>query len=175
MRSHNLHSRQLPHARPAGWRWWGRAAAFLPCALLGGCAVGSVGALAANIERRDTVAVMSVYSVGLHARTRTEDPGVHLGYSKRVYVFAADDSIMPGWHFLNVPSPASSAFALDSLTIGLDVSLAAPQAGISLGQTHTRLHARMPSDACVLIEYLGPDVRIDKHRACAEDSRCAHH
>jgi hypothetical protein len=136
---------------------------------LSGCAVGNVGTMAANVQRHETLSVMSVYSVGLHVRTRADDPGAHFGYSKRVYVFAADPSLAPGWHFLSVPSPAAGALALDLLTIGVDASLAAPEAGIALGHAHTRFYARLPSDGCMLLKYVGPDLRIDKFITCAED------
>lgn len=144
--------------------------ALILCALsLSGCAIGSVGTVAADIRRYETLSVMSVYSVGLHVRTRADDPGAHFGYSKRVYVFAADDSLPLGWYFISVPSPVGAAFALDLRTAGVEVSLAAPEAGFALGYVHTRLHARLPSDSCTLIKYLGPDLRIDKFTTCAED------
>lgn len=165
---------QLPADPGAGTRRWGRAALLLTlCAALSGCALGSFGSLAANVERRDTLTVLSIYSVGLQLRTRADDPGLHFGYSKRSYTFAADDTLTPGWHFLRVPSPAQSAFAQDLMTIGLDLSVVAPEAGFSVGYVHTRLLARVPPDASVLIEYAGPELRIDKFRICAEDTRCA--
>lgn len=143
------------------------------CAALSGCAVGSVGTLAANVQRRDTLSVLSVYSVGLHWRTRADDPGVHFGYSKRTYAFVVDDTLTPGWYFLSVPSPAGSAFAQDLMTIGMDLSAAAPQAGLSLGYVRTRLFARVPLDASVLIEYVGSDLRIEKLQTCVENTACA--
>ena len=142
------------------------------CAALSGCAVGSIGTLAANVERHDTVSVLSVYSVGLHLRTRADDPGAHIGYSKRSHVFVADDTLASGWYFLNVPSPARSAFAQDLTTIGVDLSPAAPTAGISLGYVHTRLFARVPSNACVLIEYVGSELRINKLQTYEENTVC---
>ena len=143
------------------------------CTALSGCAVGSFGTLAANVESRDTVSVLSVYSVGVHLRTRADDPGGHIGYSKRSYVFVADGTLAPGWYFLSVPSPARSAYAQDLTTIGLELSAAAPIKGISLGYAHTRLLARMPSNACVLIEYVGPDLQVGKLKTCEEDTVCA--
>jgi len=144
--------------------------ALAVCALgLSGCAVGSFGTVAAKVQRHETLSVMSVYSVGLHVRTRADDPGAHFGYSKRVYVFAADPSLATGWHFLRVPSPAAGALALDLLTIGVDASLAAPEGGVALGHAHTRFYARLPSGGCMLLKYVGPDLRIDKFITCSED------
>lgn len=142
------------------------------CAALGGCAVGGVGTLAANVQRRDTLSVLSVYSVGLHFRTREDDLGVHIGYSKRTYSFIADDTLEPGWYFLSVPSPSRSAVAQELMTVGMDLSAAAPEAGFALGYVHTRLHARVPSDASMLIEYVGSDLRVDRLQTCGEKNAC---
>ena len=155
-------------------RGWGAAAPLIIlCTALSGCAVGSFGTLAVNIQHRDTLSVLSVYSVGLHVRTRADDPGAHFGYSKRTYAFAADDTLAPGWYFLSVPSAARSAFAQELLTVGADLSLGEPAAGLSLGYVYTRLLARVPLDACVLIQYVGSEVRIDKLQTCTEDTACA--
>lgn len=151
----------------------GRGLAMALCTALSGCAVGSFGTLAAHVDRRDTVSVLSVYAVGLHVRTRADDRGAHLGYSRRVYAFAADDGLQPGWYFLRVPSPARGAFAQDLRTVGVDISLAAPLAGLSLGYVHTRLLARVPLDACVLIDYAGAGLGIARIQTFAEVATCA--
>lgn len=170
-----LSRRHLPVCPSATRPGSGAAAALTTiCAALSGCAVGSVGTLVANVERRDTASVLSVYSVGLHLRTRPDDPGAHIGYSKRTYVFIADGTLAPGWYFLSVPSPARSALAQDLTTIGVDLSPAAPTAGLSLGYVHTRLLARVPWNACVLIEYFGSEMRINKLQTC-EENTCAMH
>lgn len=143
------------------------------CSASSGCAVGSFGTLAANVERRDALSVMSVYAVGLHVRTRADDRGAHFGYSRRVYAFPADDTLQPGWYFLRVPSPDRSAFAQNLMTFGIDISVAAPDAGLSLGYSHTRLLARVPLDACVVIGYAGAGLGIARIQTFAEDAACA--
>lgn len=140
--------------------------------MLSGCAVGNVGTLAANVERHDAVSVLSVYSVGLHLRTRGDDPGAHFGVSKRSHVFVGDDMPTPGWYFFRVPSPAREALAQDLTTFGVDLSTTAPAAGISLGYVHTRLIARVPSSADMLIEFVGHDLRIEKVKTCEENTAC---
>lgn len=154
-------------------RWTGRGLSVALCTALSGCAVGSFGTLAANVERRDTVSVLSVYAVGLHVRTRADDRGAHFGYSRRVYAFAADDALQPGWYLLRVPSPARSALAQDMTTVGIDLSMALPEAGLSLGYVHTRLLARVPLEACVLIDYAGAGLGIARIQTFAEDAVCA--
>jgi hypothetical protein len=170
-----MNSKRRIHTPPnIGWRQWGAAAPLVVlCTALSGCAVGSFGTLAANIQRRDTLTVLSVYSLGLHVRTRSDDPGANFGFSKRVYAFPADDELRPGWYFLSVPSPTARAFAQDLLTVGLDLSLAAPEPSVSVGYVFTRIFAEVPLDACVLIEYSGSDLRIDHFQTCAEDTVCA--
>ena len=153
--------------------WAERTLLTALCTVFSGCAVGNFGTLAAIVERRDTVSVLSVYAVGLHVRTRADDRGAHLGYSRRVYVFAADDTLQPGWYFVRVPSPARSAFAQDLTTVGIDLSVVSPESGLSLGYVHTRFLARVPYDACVVIGYGGTGLGITQFHSFAEDAACA--
>lgn len=141
-------------------------------AALSGCAIGSVGTLAAHVQRHDNVSVLSIYSVGLHVRTQADDPGAHLGYSRRTYFFAVDDMLASGWYFLRAPSPERSAFAQDLMTLGIDLSTTAPDAGLSVGYAHTRLFARVPIDASVHIQFRS-DLRIEKFSTLPEESSCA--
>jgi hypothetical protein len=154
-------------------RWAARGLWMALCTASSGCAIGSFGTLAANVDRRDTVSVLSVYAVGLHLRTRADDRGAHLGYSRRVYTFAADDTLQPGWYLLRVPSPAGNALAQDMTTFGIELSVVAPEAGLSLGYIHTRLMARVPHDACVVIDYAGAGLGITRLQTFAEDAACA--
>ncbi|MEO8314206.1 MAG: hypothetical protein ABI645_05370 [Pseudomonadota bacterium] len=142
------------------------------CAVLTGCALGNVGTLTANVERHDEVSVLSIYSVGLHLRSSADDPGAHFGFSKRSHVFVGDEALVPGWYFFRVPSPAGGALAQDLTTFGVDLSMTEPAAGISLGYVHTRLIARVPSNADMLIEFVGQDLRIEKMKTCEENTAC---
>lgn len=166
--------RRLSARRGVGThRWIVTVPLITLCNALSGCAVGSFGTLAAKVERRDTLSMLSVYSAGLHLRTRADDRGANFGYSRRVYAFAADDTLQPGWYFLRVPSPARSAFAQDLKTVGIDLSLSAPEAGLALGYAHTRLMARVALDDCVIIDYVGSALRIARFQTCAKDTACA--
>lgn len=142
------------------------------CAALGACAVGGMGTLAAQVQQRDALSVLTVHSIGLHLRTREDDRGAHLGYSARTYAFGGDAALEPGWYFLSVPSPGRSAIAQDLMTFGMEVSTVNPLAGFTLGYAHNRLHARVPGDASLLIEYRGSNLRIDKLQICQENIEC---
>ena len=165
---------QRVHVRPEGPRLL-RAVALsaLACGAFGGCAVGGVGTLLAHVEPREMVSVLSIYSLGIHLRQRDDDPGVHVGYSRRSYTFAGRMDATPGWHVMSVPAPTDSAIAQDLLTIGLDVTATAPEAGLTLGYLHTRLLARMPVDGDQVIEYAGTNLRIHPLPACSKDTPCA--
>lgn len=141
-------------------------------AALSGCAVGNVGTLVAQVQQRGNVSELSVYSVGLHLRNRADDPGAHLGVSRRTYFFLADGLLAPGWYLLRAPLAPVEAMAQDLMTVGIDFTTAAPEAGLSLGYTHTRLLARVPLDASVLIEY-GADLRVEKFTVLKQESTCA--
>jgi hypothetical protein len=141
-------------------------------ATVSGCAVGNVGTVAAHVQRGPTVSIVSVYSIGLHLRTQADDAGAHLGFSRRTHVFAADNELQPGWHFLRVPSPAHRAIAHDVTTLGLDLSTGMPAPGIALGYHRSRLLASVPADACVRIDYAGADLRIARIQHCSEVLPC---
>jgi len=139
---------------------------------LSGCAVGRVGVLAAHVQQRGEVSEVEVYSVGLHLRARADDPGGHLGFSKRTYTFAADDMPVPGWYFLRVPLPECAAIAQDLVTFGIDLTSAGPVGGLSVGYVHTQFFARVPLDSSILIQF-GRGLRIDRLSTLTERPQCA--
>jgi len=147
----------------------------LVCAAIGGCAIGNTGTLTAHLERGDTLSVLTVYSLGLHLRTRVDDPGAHLGYSRRSYTFAGSVQAAPGWYFLRLPALDDDAIAQELMTVGIDVTPATPDASITLGYLHTRLLARVAVDADVLIEYAGSRQRIERVIFCTKDTACDIH
>ena len=150
------------------------ALALVPAAgvLLSGCAVGNIGTLAAKVELHSSTATLDLYSVGLHWRTRPDDLGGHLGYSRRTYVFAVDTTLAAGWHLIRVPLPQTEAVAQDLLTIGIEFSAVAPLAGLTLGYSHGGLMARVPADASIYIAYAGSNRRVVALRICKEEEPC---
>lgn len=139
---------------------------------LGGCAVGHIGTLAAQVQHDGTLTTVAVYSVGLHLRTRSDDLGAHLGLARRASVFAAGTGLQPGWHLFVVPSPPQPALAQDLASLGIDLSAQAPLAGLTLGYSRTRLLARLPADASVYIEYARADRRPVFISHCSETTPC---
>jgi hypothetical protein len=136
------------------------------------CAIGNVGTLVAKVERNGDTAVIELHSVGLHLRTRSDDLGGQFGYSRRTYVFVSDDTVDAGWYFLHVPSPQLDAVAQDLMTVGIEFSGVAPLAGITLGYSHNRLHARVSADESVYIEYAGSGTRVVSSQYCREEEPC---
>lgn len=147
--------------------------AMLLAAATTGCAVGSAGTVVAYVQQRSGVTVVSIYSLGVHWRTWEDDPGAHVGYSKRTYSFSTAAGILPGWHFLKVPLPPGRSVAQDLMTVGMEWSTQAPASGLTLGYARTRVLARVPIDASLLIEYQGTDLGVGRLRICSEDDVCA--
>jgi len=140
---------------------------------MAGCAVGGVGTVAAHVQQRASVTIVSIYSLGVHWRNWDDDPGAHVGYSKRTYTFATAAGMSPGWHFLKVPLPDGRSVAQDLVTLGLEWSTQAPATGLTLGYARTRVLARVPIDASVLIEYEDTDLNVGRLIICSEDDECA--
>ena len=135
---------------------------------LSACAIGNIGTLAAKVERTGNVATVDMYSAGLHLRTRPDDSGVHLGYSHRTYVFVSESTLEPGWYIFKAPLPEREAVAQDLMTVGIELSTVAPTAGITLGYSHDRLHARVPVDESVYVQYDRNNTRVVKVEYCKE-------
>jgi hypothetical protein len=102
---------------------------LIASALLSGCALNNFGLLAARATRADGAIVVDVYGVGGYLRTTSDDPGITVGWTRRSYVFREnlDQLPNPGWRYFFVSKPADGAIAQDTRTVGLDLSLAAPE------------------------------------------------
>lgn len=129
--------------------------------------------MAAHVQQRASVTVMSIYSLGAHWRTWSDDQGAHVGYSKRTYTFATVAGMLPGWHFLKVPLPDGRSVAQDLVTLGMEWSTQAPVTGLTLGYARTRILARVPIGVSVLIEYEDTDLNVRRLMVCTEDEECA--
>lgn len=167
-----MRDRLCPSPRQRQPAAWGPALGAGLCLALGGCAVGPIGTLAAQVQRAGAVTTLDVYSVGLHLRTRADDAGAHLGLTRRTSMFSDDSALQPGWYLFAVPSPAQPALAQDLLTLGLELSAQAPLAGLTLGYSHVSLHARLPADASVYLQFARADRRLVHIRNCSEAPPC---
>lgn len=140
--------------------------------VLSGCAIGNVGTLASKVERNGNVATVDMYSIGLHLRTRSDDSGAHLGYSYRQYVFDSESTLEQGWYFFNAPLPERESVAQDLMTVGIELSIVAPVAGITLGYCHNKLHTRTPVDGSVYVQFDRNNTRVVNVQHCKKDEPC---
>ena len=145
---------------------------LLAAAVLNACAIGNVGTLAAKVEQTGKVTTVDMYSVGLHLRTRFDDLGTHLGYSHRRYVYVSESTLEPGWYIFKAPLPDREAVAQDLMTVGIELSTVAPVAGVTFGFSHNKLHARVPIDESVYIQYDRNNTRVVKVEYCNEEEPC---
>jgi hypothetical protein len=116
--------------------------ACVAASLAGGCAVGEVGALHANVTHADGAVVVEIAGHGLWLRGRDGDAGLSLGYSRRVYVFPADAAGLPaeGRHLFAVALPEAASVAAHSETYGLELRAAAAELSLTVGvASHTQL------------------------------------
>ena len=128
--------------------------ALVTILMLSGCAIGNVGTLASKVERSGNVSTVDMYSIGLHLRTLPDDSGAHLGYySHRQYVFDSESTLEQGWYFFKTPLPEREAVAQDLMTVGIELSIVAPVAGITLGYCHNKIHTRTPVDGSVYVQF----------------------
>ena len=117
-------------------------------ALLGGCAVDTVGLLASRVTSAEGAWVVDVYSAGAYLHTRADDPGLQLGAGRRSYVFDKRDAqeLTPGWHYFTAPLPERPSYARDSRSYGLDTTFASNDLSLTLGLRATTVMARVAAD-----------------------------
>jgi hypothetical protein len=109
--------------------------------LSSGCAVNGVGSVVANVTVAKGGRVVDLYSLGGHLRTWEAEPGFSVGYSRRSYIYSCgpqrQECIPAGWYYFNVPN-LSRAVARNVENVGLDIFVARPLFGVTLGyQTMT--------------------------------------
>ncbi len=119
-----------------------------------GCAVGNIGTLAGKVSHFEGTSLIELYSIGLHIRTRSDDSGLHFGFSERdYYLLENNKKIQGGWYLFCVPFPNSESVAQNLTTYGMDISLMSPESGISLGYQQTIFHYRVSPWSSFYIEY----------------------
>ena len=162
----------MPECRAALLSGLGAVLVLLVTLVLSGCAIGNAGTLASKVERNGNVSTITMYSIGLHLRTRSDDSGAHLGYSHRKYVFDSESTLEQGWYFFNAPLPERESVAQDLMTVGIELSIVAPVAGITLGYCHNTLHTRTPVDGSVYVQFDRNDTRVVNVQHCKKDEPC---
>ncbi len=92
---------------------WRVALAMPLCALLAACAVNDFGTVSATRERADGATVLSMTGLGIWLRTRAEDAGLSIGWSRRVYVIPDGTA----------PPQSGASIARIGRTAGLSIDL----------------------------------------------------
>lgn len=116
---------------------------YASCSLLGlasllcGCAIDRAGALWARVVPGDGAWVLQIHAPGAYFQTDgPEGAGLTVGYSRREYVFPADEVPMPeeGWHLFRLPAVAvGDALAVHAKSIGAEVRFGRAEPGFTLG------------------------------------------
>jgi hypothetical protein len=149
------------------WRRQGLFVLVVAC-LASGCAIGPAGTIAGRVSTVQGGWILETYVVGAHLRTGAAEPGLGLGATKWIYIFAEEEVPSPalGWYVLLLPSvPLEKALLRHLEMLGIDLHLSAPEPGITVGAqwlTVTRpvrvdedsfreinFRSSFPADACV--------------------------
>lgn len=150
----------------------GSATILVGMLCVSGCALGNVGMIGAHIQDFTGGQTVEIHVAGFHLRTRSDDAGASLGYTRRTYVFGAATSLPTGWHFFHIPLPSIDVIALDKHSLGVDISSVEPFQGLTIGYDHTQLRARVRIDSSIYLEYGGPTSVVVKHVQCKEHDQC---
>jgi hypothetical protein len=165
------------HPASDGRRLSRALAAAAVLGLLSGCAIDTVGTLAARVTHADAAVVVDVYTVGAHLRTRAEDRGMTIGLGRRSYVFAAADAddVPEGWHLLAVPLPVAGSVAQHLGSLGLEARVGPVDYGVTLGLRVVTLIARIPQDASMTLalDYAPAHPERTRLQLCREPELCA--
>lgn len=118
-------------------------------AFASGCSFNNYGLLFARITQAQGARVLDIYNLGIHLRSRNEDPGVTFGLSKRSYVYPDTFSQLPepGYHYFFVGMPPEQAIAQDARIFGLEASTRNADWSLTLGYSGTTILARASSDS----------------------------
>jgi hypothetical protein len=131
--------------------------ALSTAALLSGCAVGGTGVILGRVTPVSGGWVLETYTLGAHLRTADGDRGLDLGAARRTYVFRDDGLPAPagGWHPLVVPRvEVETAVLRHSETIGVDLRVAHPQPGVTLGFQRSLFAPSSSGDAFLSLRFV---------------------
>ena len=98
------------------------------------CAAGSVGTLAGRTIDTPSAHVVSIYSLGLELRIRSEDAGFSFGFRHSVYLYPKLKTVSADTpHFFFVAAEARPPLKVISQTIGLELGATPTFSGLELG------------------------------------------
>ncbi len=123
------------------------------CVLLAACAVNDYGTVSTSLDRADGATVLSMTGFGIWLRTRPEEAGLSIGWSRQVYVIP--DSVTPPQPAASVARIGRTAGLSIDLTNGVSFTLGvedrAVMAAIDRNASHAfqlRYHADHPAATC---------------------------
>lgn len=109
--------------------------------------------MAAEVTQSSDAVVVDSYSVGSWLRTRADDPGLSIGWTRRSYVYSrvAVPNAAPGWHYFAIPLADLPAVVVDARTTGIELRPANREVRLALGYAATTILAQIPNDESVVL------------------------
>jgi hypothetical protein len=142
-----------------------------------GCAPGSAGLVSGDGLEADGARVIVVRSYGVQLRGAPTDVGLTLGYARRTYIYpeTTPDLPSPGRYYFWVPQPAMAPVAWDGQAAGLDLRVASPAVGVTLGFRGSSVLAWVPTDKTVFysLRFIPDDPASTRLRYCEGDDACS--
>lgn len=142
-----------------------------------GCAPGTAGLVSGDVLDANGARVIVVRGYGVQLRGAPIDAGLTLGYARRTYVYPGTTPELPdpGRYYFWVPQPQTSPVAWDGEAIGLDLRIASPAVGITLGFRGTSVMAYVPAGEAVVysLRFMPDEPASTRLRYCKEDDACS--
>ena len=115
-----------------------------------GCSVNGVGLLAARVNPGDGAITYTTFAPGISVRTRADDRGASIGYSRRLCL-AEHTATAParGWYFFRLPDFPDQCYARDTLTLGTELRLTPVELSVALGARLTTTLAQVPESETI--------------------------
>ncbi len=111
--------------------------------ILGGCSFNGYGIVAVEVERADGALLYTHHAPGLQIRTRPDDVGASLGFTRRACIgLLGANSPASGWYFGFAP-PSPHCYASDRTTWGGELRVAPPDLSLGIGLRQTVVLAQV--------------------------------
>jgi hypothetical protein len=142
-----------------------------------GCAPGAAGLVSGDVLEADGARVIVVRGYGLQLRGAPSDAGLTLGYARRTYIYPNTTPDLPdaGQYYFWVPQPSTAPVAWDGRSIGLDLRVAGPAVGATLGFRGTSVMAHVPAGETVFysLRFMPDEPASTRLRYCEGDDACS--
>ena len=126
--------------------------------VISGCSLDNYGTVLAKVTTADGGYVVDTFALGAFLRTRSDDPGLSVGFDRRSYVFdsTVGPTPNPGWYYFAVPLPEPEALIVHTENYGIELRSRSQDGGFTLGYRATTVLANVPAGESTyrLISYL---------------------